>query len=242
MRLFAIVFACALLFLAPKPAAADSLETVSIGLGALGGPSFLTPFDHTLGTLQSVQVSILGAVTATIATTFDAAPIPIPVPFSVGVDQTFFGIPGNAFFSFLQPATFVFSGTGSGLGELQTLTQPFDYEFTFNAFANLVGQTSVGFSGPLIPPGIAFGNFAGFTDTFSPLLQEFELIEPSTTYPSVGGTLVSWSNQGAITVQYDYVPAGAPMDEPSTLLLLGAGFLGLAAGAARLRFSHSAAS
>ena len=227
MRLFGLILAGALVFLTPRPAAADSFVSVSVGLGTFGGPSFLTPFDHTLGTLTSVDVSIIGGVTATILTDVDFGIGPIETPFSVGLDQDFQGIGG--FFTFFQPGSFQFTGVGSGAGEAQTLTLPFDYEFQFNSFDNLTGQTNVGAFGPLIPPILAFGNFASFTDTHSFLMQEFEVLSPSAIIPSVGGTVVSEQSQGGIEVTYHYTPATSPVDEPATLLLLGTGFLGAAA-------------
>ena len=80
MRLFGLILAGALVFLTPGPAAADWFEIVSVGLGTVGGPSFLTPFDHTLGTLTSVDVSIIGGVSATILTQVDLGTGPIPTP------------------------------------------------------------------------------------------------------------------------------------------------------------------
>ena len=228
MRLFAVILAGVLVFLQPRPAAADSFEIETAGLGALGGPSFLTPFDPTLGTLTSVDVSIIGAVTADILTqvTIGGPGVFIPTPFSVGLDQSFQGTGG---FTFFQPGTFVFNGVGSGEGEVQTLVQPFDYEFTFNSLSNLTGFTDVGALGPLIPPIWADGNFASFTKNFLPFIDELEILQPSTTFPSVGGTIIDWSNQGGIKVTYNYTPASSPVDEPTTLLLMATGLVCLAA-------------
>jgi hypothetical protein len=227
MRLFGLILAGALVFLTPRPAAADSFVSVSVGLGTFGGPSFLTPFDHTLGTLTSVDVSIIGGVTATILTDVDFGIGPIETPFSVGLDQNFLGIDG--FFTFFQPGSFQFTGVGSGAGEAQTMSQAFDYEIHFDSLSNLTGEASIGDSGPLSPPILAFGNLNDFIDTHSPVMQEFEVLSPSTIIPSVGGSVVSEQSQGDIRVTYHYTAATSPVGEPATLLLLGAGFLGAAA-------------
>jgi hypothetical protein len=205
MRFFGLILAGALVFLTPRPAAADSFKIVSVGLGSFGGPSFLTPFDHTLGTLTSVDVSIIGGVTATILTDVDFAIGPIETPFSVGLDQYFQGIGG--FFTFFQPGSFQFTGVGSGAGEAQTLSEPFDYEFHFDSLSDLIGQAPVGAAGPLGQPIFAFGSLNDFIDTHSFLMQEFEVLSPSTIIPSVGGTVVSEQSQGDIRVTYHYTPA-----------------------------------
>jgi hypothetical protein len=62
-----LVFAAMLLLLLPGLAAADTTFT-GIGLASSSGPSFLPPFDASLGTLTSVDVSITGQVNAEVLT------------------------------------------------------------------------------------------------------------------------------------------------------------------------------
>jgi hypothetical protein len=218
------------------PASATTLtETVGIGFSA-SGPLFLQPFDHDLGTLTSVDVTINGQISALVLTNPNLVPIPpygqlvpVPQPFSVALDQIFSGIPNDAFFRFsLQPATFQLNGISSGLGETQQLTSNFFYGFHLDANTDFVGFTGISATGPLINPGLVSGTLAGFTDTFFPLMQEFIETTPSAVYPpAVNSTLLTWSDDGAILLQYNYTPAPTPTPEPSSLLLLGTSLLGL---------------
>jgi len=69
MTKFGVILFAAVSFLLPCTVAADTLpEIVSIGFSGQSIQSFLKPFDHTLGTLTSVDVMITGDLSATALT------------------------------------------------------------------------------------------------------------------------------------------------------------------------------
>jgi hypothetical protein len=230
---FGMVVTVVVLLLLPGFAAADT-TFASIGLPSVAGPAFLPPFNSSLGTLTSVDVTITGVVNAEVLTqinyvaTADGELFPVPVLFSVSENLGFNGIPNGGFFSWLQPATFVFSGTGSGTGDAQNLTDFFTFGFHFDSATDLVGQTAVSSNGPTIPPILAFGTLNGFTNSYSPLMLEFTELTPG-SLPDVGASLVNAAVDGDILVQYNFTPAPTPAPEPGTLILLGSGLLALAA-------------
>jgi hypothetical protein len=226
MRGVKIAFLAACLSVLPCSVSADTFtEFVSGNLADAPGPIGLAPFNHTLGTLTSVEVTINGELIATVQTLPNFSEFgPVPTPFNVLLDQNFSGLPSNSFFTFVDPALIAFTGTGSGFGEAQTLVSPFTYAFQFNSTTDLTGFT------PVPGVGLASGNLAGFTDTFSSVMSESLLTTP---FDVVGASAVSTSDVGVILVEYDYTPASAPLPEPGTPLLLGAGLAGIAAGLRR---------
>ncbi len=230
MRWTVMVGVVALCIVLPGRAAADS-SFVNVGLSPVSGPIFVPAFDTGKGTLNSVEVTITGAITVDFATMVNPSPAgPLPVALGVSVDQDFGG-GSQAPFTWLMPSTFSFTGLGSGAGEIQQFTQAFNYSLHFNSSTDLGGLTSVSSTGPAIAPGLAFGTVAGFTSPILPFLNELVTMEPG-SLGNYGGTFLDATEQGNILIEYDYTPAPpptVPASEPGTLLLLGSGILGLAA-------------
>ena len=231
MRTIKVAFLVSLAFLLCGSVAATTLPEFT-GTNFSGSSVSLVgwdPFNHNLGTLDSVGITIDGAITVAVQTQvmFDGLQF-LPAPYSVSISQNFTGEPSHAFFSFVLPATFSANGVGTGQGEVQTLTFPFIYTFRFDSFTDLLGgQTAVNASGPTVPPGLAYGTLAGFTDTFFPFMQELIMASDLAT---VGASITSISSDGGIIVEYDYTPAPAPapVPEPASLLLLGSGLCAVA--------------
>ena len=194
--------------------AASSFSNTQVGF--IG----LTPFDPALGTLDSVNVTINGQITVTGSTTpqfVGSPPVPQPYPYQVNVTQDFDGL-GGQFFSFNNPALFIFNSVASGGGEPFQLSRPFSYGFTFDSTTDLSGLVVPSFSGPVAPPIIS-GTRADFLKTDGALNQ----ILLSHTAVPVGPIILSSAvASGALIVQYNYTPAQAgEVSEPGALALFG---------------------
>jgi hypothetical protein len=191
----------------------------------------VTPFDGSLGTLESVHVTINGVMTVSGQTplhgTVDpfAGFIPIPYQFGVNVAQDFDGL-GAAFFDFSTPATFVMQSIAPGVQSPFTLVAPFTYDFEFDAITDLIGFDIPTVSGGIIPPlaGVV-GTVSGFVDT-SALFNQIILSHIATPV-GMGGPLPLVTSAGAsglLSLEYTYTPAAA-VPEPASLSLVASGVL-----------------
>ena len=216
---------CFLVF--PGRAAADSTFQI---VGFVSGPDGfigLTPFDPSLGTLTSVDVSIQGQLSATLQTFQNpCAPAGVcPLPYLAAIDQNFFGLAGR-YFTFGSNAEFQFTGLASGAGESLPLIETYTYNFTFNSFTDLVGFAVLNpsFGGPaslFLPPITVNGTVSGFQQSIIPINEVDEVVSPGAT---AGGVLTGLTDAGSISITYNYTPPPPPtVPEPSSLLLLVCG-------------------
>jgi hypothetical protein len=172
----------------------------------------VSPFDPSQGTLDRVDVSISGTLTASVVTQpFLAGPFGTPVPytFNVTVTQDFSGSAGK-YFDFSSPAEFRFTSlTATGTGATQTIATNFTYTFSFTDITDLAGfasPTTASSFGALIPPAVgALGTRAGFLLTPPPI----DLILLAETWRVTGSTgpapvIPSVTAQGALAITYHY--------------------------------------
>jgi len=226
-----------------RPVFADQMEIDAYSLSTFGG-EFIKPFDTSLGTLDSVNVSITGVITGQVFTAPNFVPVdgvggePVPAPYTADVSLTIEG----PYQPVIAPI-FEVSGTGTGAGEPESYLINFIYGFTFDATTDLIGgmaalSDSVSGAIDLVDPGLMAGTLAHFESPFPqiPLLT----INVPTATPGAGAVGTSVPDiEGALFIQYNYTPNVATAPEPDTLLLLGAGLVGLL-GFSRLRFCRSA--
>jgi hypothetical protein len=203
------------------------------------GSMGLTPFDSTLGTLDSVNVTIDGVVVVSGVTPANghvdpfAGFIPVPYSYRVDVDQTFDGFSGE-YFEFNSPARFILQNTASGLFSPFTFVVPFSYGLTFDSMTDLIGFDMPSTSGVTIPPFGVAGPLSSFVDT-NVILNQMT-INNTFTPVSLGGptpSVTSVAVSGSVRLQHNYTPPPpSQVPEPGSLTLIGAG---LAAFAARRR-------
>jgi hypothetical protein len=201
----------------------------------------VTPFDPTLGTLDSIGVRILGMLNVIGVTGLNVVPGPVPQPvgydFRVSVDQRFFGLAGR-YFEFLDPAQFLFSGSASGAGEGFAFATLYQYDFAFTALTDLIGFTLPSVStttGVLVPPLSGIGGQRGdFVESLVPI-DEIDLVQLGTVTdlaaPSSPTLITLLSTAGTLQISYDYTPAPVPVPGPATLTLFAA-FAGATGGLA----------
>jgi hypothetical protein len=231
---------------AAAPAAfADSILVVSgfsgSGFDAIG----VTPFNPALGTLDSVNVGILGTLTVS-GNTLPFAPngAPVPYPYQVTVSQDFSGF-ANTYFSFDTAAIFGWLEIATGSGEPLSLTSVFSYSFTLNSGTDLLGFTVPSASGTyatLQPPLSISGMRADFyPNVFQ--INEVDLIQSwAVSSVPVPVFINNVQSAGSMTFEYNYTPTPPVppvIPEPSTLALVGPSLLALSL---RRRRAHIPAS
>jgi len=200
------------------------------------------PFDETLGTLDSIHVSIQGTLVVvgltgqSLVLTGNVL-VPTPYQYEVDVTQDFHGL-ASQYFHFNDPSTFKLLGTATGNGEGFALSTSYTYSFTLNDLTDLgvlaIPATSSTL-GVLIPPvGGVTGLRSHFLDGFAPF-DEIDLIQSAGT-PIINAALTSpflvidTSTSGFIQLDYKYTPtpAAAEVPEPATIGLVATGLAMLA--------------
>ena len=211
---------CCSPFILVKPARADVITTTAGFSGLLGIAPGIQHFDPSLGTLDSINVSILGTLSGDIAASGPCDPTNgcVAIPYDVFVDQSFFGVAGQ-FFSFSSPARFQSTGQGV-IGQVFPIATVFSYSFTFDNITDLFGGlTFPTFSGPITPPIFISGQRNDFLTPINPING----IDFLTTLVSDAGALsvTGLKSDGSISITYNFTPAPAPVPEPASLVLLG---------------------
>lgn len=208
------------------PTFADQVEFQSTPLSTAG--EFITPFNTSLGTLDSVNVTIDGVISGSVITApdFDSNGDPVPSIYLSEVTMTL-GAAGEPFLTSL-PATFLVTGPASGAGEPEPYVFSFDYSFTLNAATDLTGfaplSESIAGAGELGDPGPVSGTLSSF-ESVLPQLFETNFL---TGTPLAGATAALPPDiEGSLIVQYNYTPATVPTPEPGTFSMLFSGLLGL---------------
>lgn len=201
--------------------AAILIDTAPVNFSAFG-PSLsgqLDLFNPALGTLNRVDLSIIGGLTVTSATPV-CVPDPFipcaPLPYRFQLQLDIAGL-GGGYFA-MDDATMIFTGVVPPVTPAVSDTRAFSLGLRFDAATDLIGfDVPSPFTGFDIP-ALAFAQRSDFLDTPFPLDQ---LVFSWTPTDLLNATPFQLTGAAVITVQYDYTPATppVPVNEPPTALM-----------------------
>jgi hypothetical protein len=232
-RVLAALAVSAVVLVPAPPAPAVPLSQFLSYSGSNFDAEQATPFDASLGTLDSVDVLIRGQLSASgitaVNSTGGPVPIPLPYSYSVEISQRFFGVSGK-YFEFFDPARFVFDAIASGTGESFTFVTAYTYEFDFDAASDLAGFTlpSVSSSsGTLFPPPTGIGGLRADFLAALPPIDEIHLVQ-SASATALGApppVVATFNTSAVMEIRYNYTPAAQAVPAPGSgaLLVLAAG-------------------
>jgi hypothetical protein len=187
-------------------------------------------FDSSLGTLDSVSVTLQGTlvIQGTTGVSLGAFGIPIPYDYSLFVEQDFFrGATDRGFEFSAPPARFNVVGQATGAGEPFVAAGAFNYSFSFTDGSDLLGGftfPSFGSSFAMTPPGGVYAlrdDFLPVSPVIIGLPIETVFTHLLTQASGVPFPALSVSASGALLVEYRYTPTTPPaVPEPATATVL----------------------